>query len=348
MSVDTRLAEVRIPPALVEDGTARRCRRRVAVVSASPTSPRAPRFTRWRTACCGRRRPRASSPRTIAAGDAGRRASGCSAATCCWRSTTSRSRRCPTSLRRLQRGEAGADPPLHGSAARARARWSTCGSPRFRAAPGALYFLLAARRHLHAARRRRRAPAAPARSGDAALLLAVGRLLRRVHLLVQRPARSARLDLLLGRRDGDLLLPPLFLHFTLVFPERAAAVDWRRRSVARSSCRSLYVPARCSASRAVIAGVARRRERADVHPRRSQRSIGWSSLYLAVCFIGGLAASSARWREVRTVTARRQLRWIAWGTALGAAPFALGYALPYAARRRAVAADAAVGHSARA
>ncbi|HXH26052.1 MAG TPA: ATP-binding protein, partial [Vicinamibacterales bacterium] len=27
---------------------------------------------------------------------------------------------------------------------------------------------------------------------------------------------------------------------------------------------------------------------------------------------------------------RRQLRWIAWGTALGAAPFALGYAVPYA------------------
>src|SRR6185436_7586956 len=30
-----------------------------------------------------------------------------------------------------------------------------------------------------------------------------------------------------------------------------------------------------------------------------------------------------------SVTAQRQLRWIAWGTALGAGPFALGYALPW-------------------
>src|SRR5207244_9539853 len=31
-----------------------------------------------------------------------------------------------------------------------------------------------------------------------------------------------------------------------------------------------------------------------------------------------------------SVTARRQLRWIAWGTALGVGPFAFGYALPWA------------------
>ena len=30
------------------------------------------------------------------------------------------------------------------------------------------------------------------------------------------------------------------------------------------------------------------------------------------------------------MTAQRQLRWIVWGTALGAVPFALGYALPFA------------------
>ena len=58
-------------------------------------------------------------------------------------------------------------------------------------------------RALHAARRRL-GPAAPAaRSGDAAFLLAVRRLLRRVHVLVQRSVRSARLDVLLGRRGGD-------------------------------------------------------------------------------------------------------------------------------------------------
>ena len=53
-------------------------------------------------------------------------------------------------------------------------------------------------------------------------------------------------------------------------------------------------------------------------------------LYLAGCLIAGLAALTRALREVRSITGRRQLRWIAWGTALGAGPFALGYALPFA------------------
>jgi PAS domain S-box-containing protein len=53
-------------------------------------------------------------------------------------------------------------------------------------------------------------------------------------------------------------------------------------------------------------------------------------LYLALCFVAGAAALARALIEVRSITARRQLRWIAWGTALGAAPFALGYAVPYA------------------
>src|SRR5204862_6931013 len=35
-------------------------------------------------------------------------------------------------------------------------------------------------------------------------------------------------------------------------------------------------------------------------------------------------------RQIASRTARRQLRWLAWGTALGVGPFALGYALPWA------------------
>ena len=53
-------------------------------------------------------------------------------------------------------------------------------------------------------------------------------------------------------------------------------------------------------------------------------------LYLAGCFLGGLAGLWRAFSQVTTITARRQLRWIAWGTAVGAAPFAFGYALPYA------------------
>jgi len=53
-------------------------------------------------------------------------------------------------------------------------------------------------------------------------------------------------------------------------------------------------------------------------------------LYFALCFIGGLIALLRARSQVGTMTARRQLRWIAWGTALGAGTFAVGYALPYA------------------
>ena len=42
-----------------------------------------------------------------------------------------------------------------------------------------------------------------ARSGDAAFLLAVRRVLRGVHVLVQRPPRPAGLGVLLGRRRRD-------------------------------------------------------------------------------------------------------------------------------------------------
>ena len=53
-------------------------------------------------------------------------------------------------------------------------------------------------RFVYAAGRRVGPPAAAARSGDAAFLLALRRVLRCVHLLVQRSVRSPRLDVLLG------------------------------------------------------------------------------------------------------------------------------------------------------
>ena len=124
-----------------------------------------------------------------------------------------------------------------------------------------------------------------------------------------------------------LALPPLFLHFTLVFPERPRR--WTGGLAGRAFVVLAYAPA-------VVLGLAR------------VSAVAWSSsdaaqfvrittalerleyLYLALCFIGGLLGLSRALSQVSTITARRQLRWIAWGTALGAGPFALGYALPYA------------------
>jgi PAS domain S-box-containing protein len=124
-----------------------------------------------------------------------------------------------------------------------------------------------------------------------------------------------------------LVLPPLFLHFTLVFPERPRR--WSGGATGRAIAVLAYLPA-------VALGIAR----VGVVLRSGSDAAGSAALmsmldrleylYLAVCFIGGLVCLSRALSQVSTVTARRQLRWIGWGTALGAGPFALGYALPYA------------------
>ena len=59
-------------------------------------------------------------------------------------------------------------------------------------------------------------------------------------------------------------------------------------------------------------------------------------VYLAVSLVAGLAIMIRALRRVRSVTARRQLRWIVWGTALGAVPFVFGYVAAVRARLHAV------------
>src|SRR5688572_14642951 len=124
-----------------------------------------------------------------------------------------------------------------------------------------------------------------------------------------------------------LALPPLFLHFTLVFPERPRR--WTRGWPGRAVVVLAYVPAVILGLARVIALAASSRD-ASVFAEFVAGLDRIEYFYLAVCFIGGLAGLTRALSQVSTITARRQLRWIAWGTALGAAPFALGYALPYA------------------
>jgi two-component system NtrC family sensor kinase len=141
--------------------------------------------------------------------------------------------------------------------------------------------------------------------------------------------RLDRLDWVFYWADATaiLLLPPLFLHFTLAFPERPRR--WSGGLAGRFAIAAAYMPAvvlglarawavaRSSSDAALFARVSGMLDRAEL-------------LYLALCFIGGLIALTRALSQVSTMTARRQLRWIVWGTALGAAPFALGYAVPYA------------------
>jgi PAS domain S-box-containing protein len=123
------------------------------------------------------------------------------------------------------------------------------------------------------------------------------------------------------------LLPPLFLHFALVFPERPHS-DGYTALLARW-LPSIYLPAAVLGSTRVLALI-----RAGVDPEYFVRVISLLDklelLHLAAFLGAGLAVLVRALGRVRSVTSTRQLRWIVWGTTLGAMPFALGYAVPWA------------------
>src|SRR4051812_32052222 len=135
------------------------------------------------------------------------------------------------------------------------------------------------------------------------------------------------------------LLPPLLLHFTMVFPERP--VPRRTLNAGRGIVDDepawlvplMYAPALVLAAARVIA-VARVSQGALSGPLFSRilevldRS---EPVYLFVYAGAALSVLGGAFREITSVTGRRQLRWIAWGTALGVGPFGLGYALPWLA-----------------
>jgi PAS domain S-box-containing protein len=141
--------------------------------------------------------------------------------------------------------------------------------------------------------------------------------------------RLDRLDWIFywGDAVSILLLPALFLHFALVFPERSRR--WTAGGAGRMLVPLIYVPAillgiaraialaRSGDNAALFVGVIATLDRLDY-------------VYLIACFVAGLFTLSRALAEVRSITARRQLRWIAWGTALGVAPFVFGYAAPWA------------------
>src|SRR5262249_40096185 len=123
------------------------------------------------------------------------------------------------------------------------------------------------------------------------------------------------------------LLPPLFVHFALVFPDRPDA--WVRSEAGRRFMPLLYLPALALGAVSVI-GVMNGATHGDMLERLTTLVQSGQLLYLAVCLIAGLTLVARALGHVRSVTARRQLRWIVWGTAVGSIPFAIGYALPFA------------------
>jgi two-component system NtrC family sensor kinase len=130
-----------------------------------------------------------------------------------------------------------------------------------------------------------------------------------------------------GDAISMLLLPALFLHFTLVFPERPAARATRRSGSVLVAL--LYVPAIALGAARVLA-LQRGGENPSYFVGVLEMLDRFEYVYLATYFGGGLFVLVRALSEVRSIVARRQLRWITWGSALGVSPFAIGYALPWA------------------
>jgi two-component system NtrC family sensor kinase len=130
---------------------------------------------------------------------------------------------------------------------------------------------------------------------------------------------------------ATLLLAPLFLHFTLVFPDRPGS--WIK-GAGRKGVLLFYVPSFALLAAHIVA-VGRLSLNIPFYSRVLTALDQLEPLYLSFYMIAGLGVLTRAMERVRSATARRQLRWIVWGTAFGAGPFALGYALPYALGLRA-------------
>jgi two-component system, NtrC family, sensor kinase len=133
------------------------------------------------------------------------------------------------------------------------------------------------------------------------------------------------------------LLPPLLLHFTMVFPARPRAEGLTPPDSVLTTRDSrllvplMYLPALALGAARVIA-VTRESQGTLSGPLFSRvlevldRA---EPVYLLAYGAAALGVLVRAFQEIVSVTGRRQLRWIAWGTALGVGPFGLGYALPW-------------------
>src|SRR5690606_38077396 len=122
------------------------------------------------------------------------------------------------------------------------------------------------------------------------------------------------------------LLPPLFVHFALVFPDRPNA--WVQSEQGGRLLPLLYLPAALlgAARVALVASGGSGEAFSTLMGRLDTIEVA----HLGVALVAGLAIMIRTLQRLRSVSARGQMRWGVGGTALGALPFVAGYALPYA------------------
>jgi len=127
-----------------------------------------------------------------------------------------------------------------------------------------------------------------------------------------------------GDAIATALLPPILLHFTLVFPERPPT---RKAAQSRWLVPAMYVPAVLLVAGRIVAVT---RSDGALLSRLTDLLDRGEHVYLAACLLAAFVVLAGAFNDITSLTARRQLRWIAWGTALGVGPFAFGYAIPWA------------------
>jgi PAS domain S-box-containing protein len=127
-----------------------------------------------------------------------------------------------------------------------------------------------------------------------------------------------------GDAVAQALLPPLLLHFTLVFPYPPSVLGSR---IPPALVPLIYVPAVGLGAARVIALATGSSDPAWM-ARVVEMVDRLEPVYLFACAALAVAIVLRGFQQITSATARRQLRWIA-GGAFGVLPFALGYALPW-------------------
>jgi two-component system NtrC family sensor kinase len=121
-----------------------------------------------------------------------------------------------------------------------------------------------------------------------------------------------------------LFLPVVFLHFCLSFPERRlpAARAWLIPAA--------YLPALALAGAAVTCQVLFLTTRAEALWQVTATIDRLQPLYFAVLFSLSFAILVDSFRRTRSVMARKQMKWLVWGTGAATLPFFVFYAVPFA------------------
>jgi PAS domain S-box-containing protein len=125
-----------------------------------------------------------------------------------------------------------------------------------------------------------------------------------------------------------LLLPVVFLHFCISFPERRlpASRAWLVPAA--------YMPALALAGAAVASQVLFVTTPGGEVLWRITAAVDRSKpLYFGFLFAVSFGILLDSYRKTRSLTARKQMKWLVWGTGAGVLPFFLFYAIPFALGR---------------